>query len=393
MGRNVAQANAWQIGDCKEMPDLGTIVTDGNNRKWLRDGILLSAASYPEAANMEHMKVIGSLSSNTVAIKAYDIATDGNNIFVIVNGSTTGYVTTDGGANFNAVTIGINAVSVCYSAALDMFIAAGNDGSNIQFSSVTKANVTSSWTVRTSTGGAGFTTDSARVRACGSNIIVAVSGSTGSASARSTNGTSFTAVNLATAMSGAQTIRIAGDGTNTILMVDQGGGVNRSINGGTSWTVPTPPTQLANARGIVYANSRFNIVDSALTTATSSDGSNGTWTVKQNLYPGAPTAAVADLVHDSTNYVIPCQRNSTYFGLLYSSDLVTWQIRKNFVNYTSVQAATYCGNSNGRSVIAASGSAVSSIQYHSGFNTASYIGNPVVTSTGAIPLINYSMVQ
>lgn len=94
----------YDIGDTRQMPYQGDRFTDERNRTWLMQGLMESAADFPEAANVDRLKIRGTLLNNSTSILGEQAAWDGLNTYVIAyNDPTYVLVSVDGGNNFAKV--------------------------------------------------------------------------------------------------------------------------------------------------------------------------------------------------------------------------------------------------------------------------------------------------
>lgn len=325
------------IGDQMQSVDLGTTITKLNAQVWGRSGVFFNPASYPTAATIDYLKAYGDASTQTTnynGVTYGDIATDNASKWVIAYGDATNVlVSTDNGATFATVAhnAGGPVVSVSYDSVHDLFIGAGNSAGAFYVCSVAAASVASAWTARTGTAITGGTVQSAKVRSLnGTSVITCMGGTTGNAS-YSTNGTSWAAKNLASALGNS-----AGDN----LLAPMGGGVwvsgavgalgNRTTDDGQTWSSITFPVA---PRGMAKNSSILLIVDGSGNFYSSTTGATGSWTsLGKGIGAGYNVFSNMGgcLQTDGTKFycsVYAAASSGVDGRIAISSDGVTWKIR------------------------------------------------------------------
>ncbi len=316
----VPNASGTNIGDTMQTADLGASITKINGEVWGRSGVFFNPATYTTAATIDYLKAVGNASTQTTSYGSVgygDIATDGSGRWVIAYGDATNVlVSTDNGATFTAVahSIGGGALctSVCFDSTNNVFIAAGNSSTQFYVSSVAPASVGSAWTVRGGMAITSGTASTAKVRSSGGvSVIVCGAGTTGNAS-RSTNGTTWSAVNLAVALSsslGASGVEYVGSNI-WLTRADNNSSSNRSTDNGATFSSVTYP---ANFVGIAKNSSIILAVDTNSNFYTSTTGATGSWTSLGKLM-GAGYAVFqavgGSLWTDGTNFY--CSISSGY---------------------------------------------------------------------------------
>jgi hypothetical protein len=367
------------IGESKFCPDSGFQRTDAHGL-WLGSGTLALASSFPQAAKYDFLHAVGKKFSLPQTVTITDYATKpGTGIVVAATGSTALLVSLDYGKTWASVSgnAGGNIVSVCYSAALDLFIAAGNTGSTFWVATQTPAAIASGWSTRTGTAITSGNSDSAWVRASATEVIMVCAGTGAGSVSRSTNGASWAGVNTPSAI-------------NTFPKLAYGGGVwvmigntttgNRSTDGGATWSSNSGALCPA-ACDIEYINgSFFAYKDSTL--YASENGAANTWSSSTSAF-GAK--AVVSSFNDGTKIVALLRdvASSKVDTVGYSTDGVNFK-------YKSMSfSGSYAANSprvmsDGVNVVAQPGSSSGTVIYQDSLSAPTYIGysTPITTSGG-----------
>jgi hypothetical protein len=130
---NWRRSSGVVVGSDQFRQEAGTSITDADGY-WLRGGLFATAASYPEAAALEHCKVTGLAATNSSTIIHRQSADNGAGTIVVT--ASTGLsgsqvlVSTDNGATWTAVTTSLAVLPTGVVWNGSRFIIAGNDGTN-----------------------------------------------------------------------------------------------------------------------------------------------------------------------------------------------------------------------------------------------------------------------
>jgi hypothetical protein len=256
LGAGSGSSGGSQIGDQMPFMDIGTFYDKPNGERWLRSGQWVSPSLYPDAVNnnIGYLQATGqataALPSNLIS-SAFDIATDGAGRWVIAFGSATNVmVSTDSGATWTNVAHNAGGVvtSVCWNATNSLFVCAGNTTVLFLTSTATAAGVASAWTARTGSVVVGSTVDTARVRASSAEVVMVCGGGTTGNASRSTNGTSWTATNIVTALSTTNAANgLTSLGGGIWIVTNQTSTGQRSTDGGTTWANVNYPTSFTDS--------------------------------------------------------------------------------------------------------------------------------------------------
>lgn len=389
-----------QIGDQMQSVDLGSIITKINGERWGRSGTFFSPSAYPTAATIPYLKAVGNQSTqatNFGGASYGDIATDGAGRWVIAYGDITNIlVSTDNGVTFAAVAhnAGGAVTSVSWDSTNGVFIAAGNSAAAFFVSSAAAASVASPWTARTGSAITGGAANTAKVRSIGGvSVIVCGSGTTGNAS-RSTNGTSWSAINLAVGLSGAagRTLLVPMGGSIWMAM-SQGAGQNRSTDNGLTFSSVTLPS--SNIISAAKNNTTLLLCDSSFNFYTSTTGATGSFTsLGKTLGAGyslIPSAG-GTIVSDGTNFYTPVL-SANAGGLsdgrvAITSDGTNWSI-KTVINRSWADSASIVNlvgiDTNSNFVMAPLLSSTGAA--YGNFNSVTGVGIPYATSStgGSLP--------
>lgn len=270
------------VGAFSLMPSGNPQVTMADGSEWLREGLVLPAASYPVAQQLDHLR--GHLFSRSgLASGTFSaVASNGAGTFVACNpGLASIYSSTDGGATWVARTIGwgtANPSSVIWTGSI--FVAIGNDGGIGNLYAATSSDGIT-WTQNTvATGLTGAQTNAIDLATNGSIIVISVGGAP-SAQAFYTS---------TTGLNGSWTARASGSGASLST-------TTRLSGGGLGFLLTAP--------GLTAAQS-------------STDGI--TWT-SRTLPAGAVGGNISEVVITSTTAVVP---GNTAGQCFVSSDFASW---------------------------------------------------------------------
>lgn len=396
MGRNVANGFNIQIGDENFYHDSGYLRTNPDGSQWLGSGTLALASAYPQAAKYEHMQAVGQLRSNSIISKATDIATDGNQKWVIAYGDATNvYVSVDDGVTWALVAhnAGGPVCSVTFSQALSMWICAGNSAAAFFVATQTQAAVATAWTARAGTAITTGTANSACVRASANEVVMVCAGATTGAASRSTNGTSYAAVNFPQALviGGTAICRLAVNGANFVACsTGATSKINYSINGGAAFSSSTwsssallEPIYLGS-QWLGYAD--YSVNGQAIYSSTDS---GATWslvtTLPQYYFASVCSSGGKVYAHAATHYAANMGRHAS-IGI--SDDGINFKFK----------SLSYIGSNSGTSEsftprLAVSGATVISTTnsgsiYSDNINTPYYIGMPLICRPSIAPATN-----
>lgn len=248
------------IGTVKFFPLMGSVMITPDGQEWLKTGLAKDKTNYPIASATPSCQVIGNAAPTYTGGDIVSSATNGTGTIVIVpttNANVNLYVSTNYGATWATVAHNLGQVAKSVAFNGTTWVVVANTSSNLVVS--TSTNPASTWTLAgnvLSIQGGGATTDTASV--CWDNtnsrfIAVTAGGSTTNAAAYSSNGVSWTGVNLSSVLSSATSIAVNGG---TILACCYGSSVvNKSVNGGTSWT--TAASSGTSYSNIVAASGKF----------------------------------------------------------------------------------------------------------------------------------------
>ena len=260
MYRSQFMPQADAIGSVKFFPFMGSVMITPDGQEWLKTGLAKDKINYPVAAATPSCQVVGNAAPTYIGGDILSSATNGTGTIVIVptsGGGTNLWVSTNYGATWATVAhnLGQTAKSVAYNGTTWVVVA--NTAVNLVVS--TSTNPASTWTLAgnvLSIQGGGAAADTASICWDSTNsrfIAVTAGGSATNAAGYSSNGTSWTGVNLSSALGG--TTSIAVNGGTILACCYSGSVVNKSVNGGTSWT--TAANSGTNYSNIVAASGKF----------------------------------------------------------------------------------------------------------------------------------------
>ncbi|RZJ12080.1 MAG: hypothetical protein EOP39_04645 [Rubrivivax sp.] len=351
---------ALPIGSQMDLSVALPVASMGDGSEWLKTGILVAAASYPQAAALTQLQAnTTTVSASGSAANGHSIATNGTGTYVAVDGSAI-YVSTDGGATWatSTVTGGFgggafsarNPTAVTWSSTTG-FVVVGlvsNGSAPYYLASATSATgASASWSTTAMAGSFpdGYATVGSVVQVawsgtqlvCISSSSISPAVSQGVAVFTSPTGATWTAATAVAASTTAHGATLATSG-NTIVVAKTGGtGFNVSTNGGTSWTDRGQSIFYSGAAGVQV----LGIVGGVWVFRVGSEGS--IWTMSN---PASDTparsfmadGALAALVvgHYTGNLILPLfSHNASRLGaispadgLLYTTaDGVNWASR------------------------------------------------------------------
>lgn len=280
--------SAYVVGDQITIAENGSYFYRNNDQTdmWLKHGVILAAAGFPKAKNIEYLKTHGLAGSQATPINVAsnygEYATDGNGKWVFAYGHATNVlVSVDNQRTwaFVAHNCASAVTSVTWSQALGLFIGGGNSPTAFAFCTQTAAAVASTWTSRTGTTISTGTVNTTLVRA-GANEVVAVCIANGSGNGQasiSTNGTTWAAKNFASGLASGTldaTSLVNCGGSNWHYSQASGGNNQKCVDGQT-WTNQISPTNLLHC---CYAFNQLFGIDNSGTLWSSPLGATGTWT-------------------------------------------------------------------------------------------------------------------
>jgi hypothetical protein len=348
----------------------GTDITDGAGYH-LRSGLYATAASFPDAAQLEHCKISGLASTNSTALGHFQSADNGAGVVVCTfNGATTGQVlvSTDGGATVSIVATGLGEVPTGVVWAGDKFLIAGNNSS--LFRSAFSTNGTS-WTVGGNVALTSVSSGSVRLAYNGTVVYGVGSGSTvANASAfTTTDGVTLTG---RTAPSSSPLKSITGEDGVFVHQIDST--TFHTSTDGVTFTLRTAPgsvfySAFLGGSWMLKADSNTYYVTSNFTTFTT------------RTIPGTSTNLIAQfsLSHDSTRVYSGVYDVSAAGGapmIMWSSDLVKWYSRgvpAGFGNNT----VWHCQG--GRYFFPKGANTSTNILYTANFSNADFVGAPIMS--------------
>lgn len=362
-----AKGGGSQIGDQMSFMDVGTFYKAQNGDLWLRSGVWVSPSSAPKAVKVPYLQATGQATGALAASldsSVFDIATDGAGRWVIAYGNSTNVqVSTDNGATWALVAHNAGGVvtSVCYSAALDLFISGGNTSTTFYTSSVAAASVGGAWTVRTGSAITGGASNTTRVRASSAEVIMMCGNGTVGNASRSTNGTSWTAANVANGLSSTNVNNgLVSLGSGVWIALNNTAAGNRSTDGGTTWSSVTFPATIINAcfgAGALLAQAINGDLYTSVTGATGSFTSLG----KALGGYGSTSNYGLSLQHNGALFIASVGANSSTGNLGFyatSADGVSWTVKsalgKSWVDGGATAPDTILAAANGDYVMAPS---------------------------------------
>jgi hypothetical protein len=394
-----------RVGDLIAHIDVGATFPRGGS-EYLRTGVVVPSTGYDGAAAIDFLRATGAAATQATSLSGYtDIATDGGNNWVIAYGSTSNVlVSTDNRATWATVAHnaggGVAINSVCYSAALGLFICAGNTSTQFFIATQTAASVASGWTVRTGSNISAGSSDATTLIRASANEVIAVCGNAGANGcvSRSTNGTSWTAKNLALAIGNnslpVQQLTHLGS---SIWIAQGSSSMQRTTDGGDTWaTVTTGST--TSILGSAFGAGLLIQFDTSGALYTSTNGASGSFTNRGNPF-GLFT--VRQLMFDGTRFIASLLgRNITGTGIPaygYSTDGLVWKVR-GFANKSWPDSSPTRIYSNGNDMLFIPYLGNSTGAVYGSFSDTSQIGIPyqIVSSSNSnmfLPTIYYVRVK
>jgi hypothetical protein len=348
----------------------GTDITDDAGYH-LRSGLYATAASFPDAAELEHCKISGLASTNSTVLGHLQSADNGAGVVVCTfQGATTGQVlvSTGGGASFSIVATGLSATPTGVVWAGDRFVIAGNDGS--LFRAAFSANGTS-WTIG---GDVALTAVSAgTVRLAYNGTVVYGVGSFSSAANASafttTDGVTLTG---RTAPSSSNLKSITGENGVFVCQIDST--TFYTSTDGVTFTSRSAPaatfySAFLDGEWMLKADSNTYYVTSNFTTFTT------------RTIPGSAVDLVAQtsLSYDSDRVYSGVYSISTGAPLImWSADLVKWYVR-------GITAGAGNGNvwhcQGGKYFFVKGANTSSTVLYTANFDTPDFVGAPIMSAS------------
>lgn len=233
------RGGVFRIGDPMIVEERGESFPRGSEI-WLRTGAIDSASTYPQAASLEHMRVIGLAAVLPSSMTVTDVAHNGAGIWIAAFGDATNIArSVDDGVTWNLVAH--NAAGAVFSVArgAGVFVAMGNSAAAFQPSSSSDG---SSWTVRTGTAITTATANTCWVRFGGSQFVACCGGTSATGQiSTSPDGITWTARNGSQAISGQAKNAYNG----TIWLVLGATTAAMSSSDAITWTNRTAPTAAA----------------------------------------------------------------------------------------------------------------------------------------------------
>lgn len=369
MYRSQFMPQADAIGTVKFFPLMGSVMITPDGQEWLKTGLAKDKTNYPIAAATPSCQVVGNSAPSYTGGDILSSATNGTGTIVIV--PTTGdgtnlWVSTNYGATWTTVAHNLAqpAKSVAYNGTTWVVVA--NTSSNLVVS--TSTNPASTWTLAGNVltiqgGGASPNTASVCWDSTNSRFVaVTAGGSVTNAAGYSSNGTTWTGVNLSIALNGTTSIAVNGS---TILACCYGSGnVNKSVNGGTSWT--TPASGGTNLSNVVAASGKFFRTGSTTGIYYTTDGV--AWTAGVITEAGVYTNTDKQSLCSDGTSVFFSAASAKFIGS--TTDGVTFTFKGANFNQASGSSIA-CGGTNKLFCYGASTTNL----YTQNFNTCDYIGS------------------
>lgn len=373
------QADA--VGSIRFFPPLGSNYITPDGQEWLKTGLAKDKTNYPVAALTHSCQVVGNSASTYTGGDIVASATNGTGIIVVVplGAGTNVWVSSNYGATWATVAhnLPVTATGVAYNGTT--WVLVGNNASSLYVSTSTAPTTT--WTNAGAVASSSATSETASVCWDGTNSkwLAIASGNSTNAAAYSSNGTTWTAVNLSTGLVGRTSIATSGG---TTLAGCYGSGIIQKSTNGTSWTNATSTGTYAG--NIVNASGKFFRVVSTTQLTYSTDGS--TWT---NYAPTDVTFAVS-----GGNQQVICSDGTTLYALssgskyiLTTTDGVNFKIKgANWNNNYGTSIA-----SGGVNKIFAYGASTTNL-YSTNMDSCDYVGTPVTSYQHAITYSNSMLI-
>lgn len=361
------------VGSDHFRQEAGTSITDADGY-WLRSGLFATAASYPEAAELEHCKVTGLASTNSASILHRQSADNGAGTVIVAASGLSGsqvLVSTDGGATFTAVTTGLAVLPCGVVWNGSRFIIAGNTASTLYTRWSTDGI---NWNAGGSLGLTSVSADSMRLAYNGAVTYGKGSGST------ALNASAFTTTDGVT-LTG-RTAPMSG-GTEQDLKSANGVFVNTATGIGTnfytstdgiSWTTRNAPiaVELSGYLGGTWILK----ADGSHTYYATTDFTNFTTrsvpTINTGFLPGK------SLSFDSGRVYLGVTNTNGMPAVLWSADLINWSLRWLSAGLGN-NTAWFCHA--GKYFFAKGANASVSILYTTDFAVADYVGSSMPASS------------
>lgn len=364
------------IGDVLLSPDVGVDITREDLSYFLRSGSIASAASYPRAAALDHMKVVGVLATNATSINVTQVADNGAGTIIVCYGATSVLRSTDYGATWATVSVNSALSGQACTAVVwtgSRFIIAANNSSNTFLAySTTGASFTAG---ANSAAYSGATSSSVRGVWNGTLAFFVVASTTASGS-MVTTADGATLTNRASPSAGLTNIRLAANGS-IVAVYDRTPAAGTTFYTTTdassynSRTAPTTVYEIGAAGGLFIITPGAGSAGSPYYTTT--DGA--TFTARQLQLIDFGNWVQSRLTHDGTRAYLTFI-NSPY--AVYTTDGVNWH-RRSFSATPDTSFTFWC---HAGMVLLPSGYSSTAIYKIANWNTADYVGEPMVTSVG-----------
>lgn len=370
MYRSQFMPQADAIGSVKFFPLMGSVMITPDGQEWLKTGLAKDKTNYPIASATPSCQVVGNAAPTYTGGDILSSATNGTGTIVIVpttGGGTNLWVSTNYGATWTTVAhnLGQAAKSVAFNGTTWVVVA--NTEANLVVS--TSTNPASTWTLAGNVlaiQGGSATAYTASICWDSTNsrfVAVTAGGSVTNAAGYSSNGTSWTGVNLSSTLGG--TTSIAVNGGTILACCYSTGVVNKSVNGGTSWTAAA--NSGTNYSNIVAASGKFFRAYSSISFYYTTDGT--TWTAGGLPEAGASSSTSNQtLVSDGTTVFF----NSGALKIVGSTtDGISFVYKGANFNQTAGGTSIACGGTN---KIFCYGISTTNM-YTQNFNTCDYVGS------------------
>ena len=361
------------IGSDQFKQDSGTDITDANGY-WLRSGLYATAASYPEAAALEHCKVTGLTATNSESILHLQSADNGAGVVVVTaSGLTAGnvLVSTDDGATWTSIATGITGSATGVVRNGTRFIIASNDASNF-YTRWSTDGVT--WNAGGTLALSGVTTTTVRLAYNGTVVYGQGNGSVvaNQSAFTTTDGVTLTG-RTAPDTDGLQDLK-AGGGTFVLMIASTD---FYTSTDGISWATRTPPDPVRYAAFLGGDWVLKNISTAIYYTTT-----NFTTFTSGAIPLALGLTASSSLSNDATRvYAGIVAGSSGYQAIAWTDDLIKWRLRW-LTSSLGGNTGWYCHG--GKYFFPKGSIASSTVLYTSDFSTADFVGSSCLSSIGTV---------